>query len=445
MRDFWEGIKERLKSRISEASYKIWIAPLMYDRVEGDTLVIKCPNQFFGTYVQEHYLPYIRQDLLSGPSPLKIRLEPVEKIRSSARGQLHLPKFSPTEIAHPRFCDRYTFEEFVVGESNRFAYAACWAAANEEPQASRVIYLHARSGLGKSHLTQAVGRRFKEREPEKKLCYMTANDFTQQMVSAIKNSSLEQFKERFLKCCDVLLIEQVNCLAGRERTQAELALALDPLMDMGKTIVFTANDLPRRIPKLSDALRSRLSSGMLVSINPPDYETRKRIVARKARNQGVELSADTIEYLAQYLTGDIRRIESAVIGLIAKSSLLKRPISLDLAREVIHELVGDPGPLTISAITDLVCSHFNITAQQIRSRSRRRAVALPRQIAMYFARKHTDSSLESIGKEFNRDHATVIHSIKKIERQLKESPKFRNQLKYLMDQLEKQKWRSGTR
>ncbi len=443
MREFWEDLKEKLKGRISESSYNIWIAPLMFHDMDGDTLIIKCPNQFFGTYVQEHYLPMIAQELASGSRPCKIRLLPVEKVKETARGQLHLPRFAPTELEQPRFCDRYTFEEFVVGSSNQFAYAACLATANEDSSSSSVLYLHAKSGLGKSHLVQAVGRRLRERDPGRRLCYMTANDFTQQMVSAIKNSRLEQFKERFLKGCDALLIEQVNSLSGRERTQTELALALDPLMDAGKTIVFTGCDLPRQIPKLSDALRSRLSAGMLVSINPPDYDTRKKIVARKARNQGVDLNPETVEYLAQYLTGDIRKIESAVIGLIAKSSLLRRPIDLSLAREVIHELVGDPGPVTISMITDLVCTHFNVTAQQIRSRSRRKAVSLPRQIAMYVARKETDSSLETIGREFNRDHATVIHSVKKIEKQLRESPKFRHQLKYLLEQLEKRKWKKS--
>ena len=441
MREIWEDLKNRLRSRISEGSFRIWIAPLAYDGVEDDTLVLRCPNQFFASWVQEHYLPYIREDLIELGQDLKIRLKPVEKVRESARNQLHLPKFAPTELPRPRFCERFTFEEFVIGESNRYAHAACWEAANGGSVSAKVIFLHANSGLGKSHLTQAVGHRILEKQPGARLCYLTANDFTQQVVTAIKNNSLDAMKKKFCSQCDVLMIEQVHCLSGRERTQAELALALDPLIDHGKIIIFTGNQLPRTIPNMSNSLRSRLAGGIITSINPPDFETRKRILVRKAKSQGVNLGADTVEYLARHLKGDIRRIESAVIGLITKSSLLKRPINLDLATEIIHEIVGDPEPLSVTSIKDMICNHFSLEPQQICSRSRKKEVALPRQIAMYFSRKFTDSSLQVIGREFNRDHATVLHSVKKIEKQMKISSKFKSQMDYLKDQLEKQKWR----
>lgn len=443
MREIWEDIKNRLRLRVSEGSFKIWIAPLAYDRVEGNTLIIKCPNQFFASWVQEHYLPYVREYLISLGKEIKIKLEPVEKVKESARNQLHLPRFSPSELPKPQFCKRYTFEEFVVGECNNYAHAACWEAANgQEVISARTIFLHAQSGLGKSHLTQAVGQRILEIKPGIRLCYLTANDFTQQVVSAIKNNRLDALKKKFARQCDVLLMEQVHCLSGRERTQSELALAIDPLIDSGKIIIFTGNQLPRNIPNLSDVLRSRLASGIITSINPPDFKTRKRIVRRKAKSQGIEIHPDTVEYLAQHLRGDIRRIESAVIGLITKSSLLKRPIDLSLAREIIHEIIGEPEPLTVTRIRDLICTHFSIQPEQMRSRSRKKEIALPRQIAMYLSRKFTDSSLVVIGKEFNRDHATVLHSVKKIEKQIKISSKFRHQIEYLTNQLEKHKWLS---
>ena len=440
MRGVWEDLKKRLRLRVSEGSFKIWIAPLTFDRVEDDTIVIKCPNQFFASWVQEHYLPFIREDMIKLGHDIKIRLEPLEQIKDSARNQLHLPKFSPTELPMPRFCERFTFEEFVVGECNRYAHGACWEAANNGGGSAHTIFLHAQSGLGKSHLTQAVGHKILERQPGTRLCYLTANDFTQQVVAAIKNNGLDAFKKRFYKQCDVLMIEQVHCLSGRERTQAELALALDPLIDREKVVIFTGNQPPRSIPSLSDVLRSRLASGIITSINPPDFETRKKIVKRKAGNQGVDMNPDTVEYLAQHLRGDIRRIESAVIGLITKSSLLKRPIDTKLAREIIHEIVGEPEPLTVTKIRDVICTHFSLEQEQIKSRSRKKEIALPRQIAMYFARKFTDSSLQIIGREFNRDHATVLHSVKKIERQIRISAKFRHQMEYLKIQLEKHKW-----
>ncbi len=442
MREIWEDLKKRLRSRISEGSFRIWIAPLSFHGLEGDTLILRCPNQFFASWVQEHYLPYIREDLLNLGQQLKIKLKPMENVKESARNQLHLPKFSPTELPRPRFCERFTFEEFVIGECNRYAHAACWEAANGGSVTGRTIFLHANSGLGKSHLTQAVGHKILEKQPRARLCYLTANDFTQQVVSAIKTNSLDALKKKYCSRCDVLMIEQVHCLSGRERTQAELALALDPLIDRGKIIIFTGNQLPRSIPNMSDVLRSRLAGGIITSINPPDFETRKRILTRKARSQGVELSPDTVEYLATHLKGDIRRIESAVIGLITKSSLLKRPVNLKLAREIIHEIIGEPEPLSVARIRDIICSHFSLETRQIQSRSRKKEIALPRQIAMYFSRKYTDCSLQVIGKEFNRDHATVLHSVKKIEKQMKISSKFKSQMEYLTSQIEKQKWRT---
>ncbi len=441
MRELWEEIKDRLRQRVSEGSFRLWIAPLIFDRVEDNTIILKCPNQFFASWVQEHYFPYIKEDLLKLDPHLKIALEPMENVKESAKRQLHLPKFSPTEIPKPNFCQRFTFSEFVVGKSNQYAHAACWEAANGSEMATKIIYLHASPGLGKSHLTQAVAQHILEKRPQARLCYITANDFTQQVVNAIKNNTLDELKKRLYTQCDGLLIEQVHALSGRERTQTELALALDPLIDRGKIVIFTATKLPRSISKISEVLRSRLASGIITSINPPDFDTRKRIVIRKAKSQGVELNLETVEYLAHHLTGDIRKIESAVIGLITKSSLLKRRIDLSLAREIIHELIGEPEPLTVTKIVDLICNHFSLRPDQIRSRSRKKEVALPRQIAMYFSRKYTQASLQNIGKEFNRDHATVLHSIKKIDKMLKTNAKFRSQMEYLSSQVEKQKWR----
>ncbi len=440
MREIWEDLRNRLRSRISEGSFRIWIAPLAYDGYEGNAIVLRCPNQFFASWVQEHYLPYLKEDLASIGNDLAIRLKPVEKVRESAKNQLHLPKFSPSELPRPHFCERFTFDEFVIGESNRYAHAACWEVANGGAVAGRTIYLHAASGLGKSHLTQAVGHRILEKQSRVRVCYLTANDFTQQVVTAIRQNSLDALKKKYSRLCDVLMLEQVHCLAGRERTQAELALAIDPLIDRGKIIILTGNQPPRNIRNMSDVLKSRLAGGIITSINPPDFTTRKKIVLRKAKGQGIAIDEDTVEYLARHLKGDIRKIESAVIGLIAKSSLLKRPVNLDLAREIIHEIMGEPEPLSVAMIRDIICTHFSLEPQQIRSRSRKRDVALPRQIAMYLSRKYTDSSLQVIGRAFDRDHATVLHSVRKIEKQMAVSGKFRSQVKYLASQLEKHRW-----
>ncbi len=442
MENLWNSLKERLRSKLAESTYKVWICPLTYSGVEGDTILLGCPNQFFASWVQEHYLPLIKEHLVQGDKTWKIKLCPVEKVRDAAKGQLHLPRFAPNELPRPRFCDRYTFDEFVVGSSNQYAYSACLSTANGDPNHSKVIYLHAGSGLGKSHLTQAAGRLILDRRPQARLCYVTANEFTHQVVRAVRNNEIDDFKKRYSRTCDALLLEEVQSVSGRDRTQTELALALDVLMDQGKTVILTGNRLPREIPKVNDILRSRLGSGLITTINPPDFDTRKRILRRKAKAQGVLLDESIVEFLASRLTGDIRQIEGAVIGLIAKSSLLKRPLDMDLAREVVLDLVGEPPEVTVALIKDMICRHFKLTEQEIISKSRKRAITWPRQIAMYLARRFTDSSLEAIGREFNRDHATVTHSIKRIRKELNTPGKSRHQIEFFMDQVEKKRWQS---
>ncbi len=440
MRERWEKIRDELKSRISDSSFNVWIAPLTYEGSDGEVLLVKCPNQFFANWVQEHYLPLV-QDKCAVEGNLKIKLVPAEQARQAARGQLHLPQFAPNQLPAPSFCSRFTFREFIVGDSNRYAYSTCWSTANGEAKGGRVIYLQAGSGLGKSHLSQAVGQTIMETQSETRLCYLSANEFTNQVVKAIKNGTLNEFKDRYHRNCDVLLLEEVHCLSGRTRTQTELAQALDPMLDKGKTVIFTGNRLPRQIPNVNDQLKSRLSCGIIATINPPDFKTRVKIVMRKARSQGVDMDLEIAEFLAENLKGDIRRIEGAVVGLIARSSLLKRKADMKLAQEVIHDLVGEPEEISVAQIKKMICTHFKLSEKELMSKSRKKMVALPRQLGMYLARKHTEQSLEAIGREFGRDHATVLYAVKKITKELDISSKRRSELDYLNDQLEKLRWK----
>lgn len=442
MKQIWDELRGILKERLSAESFRVWISPLSFCRSDNETIILTCPNQFYASWIQEQYLPLLADYMNINGVKWEIRLQPEEKVREGARHQLNLPRFSPSELKRPAFRSSFTFDEFVVGESNKLAYSACKAVSNgENLNSGNMIFLHACSGLGKSHLMQAAGHRLFEREPAKSLCYITANEFTSQMIRAIRENSMDKFKEHYHKNCDVLLLEHVHNLARRERTQTELANILDPMMEQGKMVIFTGNQFPREIQGINDILGSRLGNALITSINPPGFRTRKRIIERKAKGQGVYLDGEVIELLAQNITGDIRKIESAVVGLIAKSSFLKRPINQELAKEVLHEIVGEPSELTITVIKDLICKHFKLTASDIRSKSRKRSIAWPRQVGMYLSRKYTDESLESIGREFNRDHATVQHAVKKIKNEIKSQGKNSQQLKYLIDQIEKQQWK----
>ncbi|OCC15289.1 Chromosomal replication initiator protein DnaA [Dissulfuribacter thermophilus] len=438
----WIVLKEKLSQKISEGSYRIWIQPLTFDSFEDNTLYLKCPNQFSASWIREHYLPLIQDEIRKELGDCSIKLIPVERVKDAKKRQLHLPTFSPTELPQPRFCQWFTFEEFVVGESNQYAYEVCKNVAyGGSKRTGEVVFLQADSGLGKSHLAQAVGQYVYKRAPQKRLCYINANDFTHQVVRALKDGNLEDLKERYRRKVDVLLLEEVHSFSGRKRTQAELANTLDYLLDSGKLVVFTSSRLPREIPKLDSQLRSRLDLGIITSINPPDYETRVKIIERKARRHGVSLDRGVVEYMAHYLRGDIRRIEGAVVGLITKSSIQKRPMDLNLAQEVLQEMMGDLEPLNLKKIISLVVRHFNVSVEELRSSSRKKSVTVPRQIAMYLARTYTDETLNVIGKEFKRDHATVVHAVKKIEKGLKMNSKIKHQVEFLKEQLEKERWR----
>ncbi len=440
MERLWGKIKELLRYKISKDSFEVWIEPLVYQGYEDNTLILTCPNQFFATWVRDNYLSLIKEELENQDINVNIKFKPIEFSTIGATGQLHLPKFSPTQLPHPKLCSRFTFDEFVVGNCNRFAHAACWALANEETNHSKVLYIQSSTGLGKSHLTQAVGNHLLKRKPKVKIIYVTANEFTSQIVKAIKTGQLDKLKRRYKQDCEVFMLEEVHCFSGRDRTQSELATAIDALVDYGKTVLFTSSKLPREIPNVNSQLRSRLSSGLIISINPPGFSTRKKILDRKARSHGLELEESILNYLAEHLRGDIRQIESAVIGLLAKANLLNESVNMQLAKEVVKDLVGEDRVITIEDITRLICRHFKVTQEELRSKSRKKTIAWPRQIAMYLARHYTEASLEVIGKEFNRDHATVIHSVKRISKQIKESKQLKNQIRFLMDRLEGQIW-----
>jgi len=433
MASLWERIKHFLSEKLPEASYKVWIKPLECAGLSGHKLVIACPNQFSLNWIKDHYLGLIQEAVREQGLSLEVELIAVEKPFREPK-QVDLP-YDPTRLLGRRLSSRFTFDEFVVGECNRLAYATCWALANREAD-HRIIYLCASTGLGKSHLSQAVGNHVLAHPKGGRICYLTAQDFTSQLVRALKSDRLDDFKEKLRRGCEILMLEEVHFFSGKDFTQAELALTLDYLYDAGKVVVFTGNRPPQEIPKLDEGLRSRFQAGALIRINPPDYQTRMNILRRKARRQGVELPEEVVEYLARHLRGDIRQIESAVIGLVARSSLLREPITLSLARELVQEIAPPAPEVTKEFILDLVCRHFKVSREELRSRSRSRRVTFPRQVAMYLCRRFTDESLQSIGRLFNRDHATVVYALNSIQKKISRPGSVKYQIEFLCREIE---------
>ena len=443
----WNEVKELLKHKLPEAVQHLWIEPLACVRSDENLIELTCPDKFFCSWVQENYLKFIRESLVElGKTDIKVqftisRERAYEQTQSLLEGkgqkQLRLPAipeaYSNIRNLHPR----YTFEEFMVGESNLLAHSACEAIANGETSFGSSLYINAGTGLGKSHLTNAVAHSIVNNFPGTRLYYLTAQQFSAEMVSGIKSNTMDQFKTKYHNNCDVLLIEDVHSLTGKVKTQEELNELLDVLMKSGKRIILTGSNAPRDLKNIDEGFRSRMSAGLISTINPPDLQTSRLIIRRKAANSKLKLDEDLVEYMAQTIRGDIRKIESAIVGLKAKSCLLRKIPDLAMAKEVVAEIIGSSQELSAEMIRDFIARQFKVTVSDLQSKSRKKAVAFPRQISMYLARKYTEQCLVEIGRAFNRDHSTVLHSVRVISEAISRNGSIRGQVELLAKKLQK--------
>jgi chromosomal replication initiator protein len=440
-------LRAALKKRIAAHSFHMWIEPLDFESpAEGQWRII-CPNAFSRKRVQDHFGELIKAELrrIAGQPECRIDYQ-VAGRRNSRRespassAQLILP----SEIIRPnngRFLRRdFTFEHFVVGSGNDFAYSASLSLASRRDCAQPALFLFSGTGLGKSHLSQAIGHHVLNQNPEERVYYMTAEDFSNEMVQAFQHDTFDKFKTKYRSHCDVLLLEDVHCLSGKKRTQVELATTLDMLYESGKRIIFSSSHRPSEIPKLHEKLLSRFSSSLISAIEPPGFRTRLRILQLKAGLLGYTMPAQVLEYLASELVGDVRHLESGLNGVAAKSSLLGIPIDLPLAESVVKHICSQRQKITVDVIKKLVCTHYNISVEDLVSRSRQERLVRPRHMAIYLARRFTDSPLQAIGKSFNRYHATALHSIQCIEKGIKADSSVQRQVDFFRQKLESGKF-----
>jgi len=442
MKTIWNEVKASIKSGIPAHTFRMWIEPLQLARCDENCIVLNSPNFFSRKRVLENYGTLIESEIksvLGRDCRLSIEISAknvLPKPKAYEDPQLLLPKINGFPRNGRLLKKDFTFDHFVVGENNDFAYSASLSMASRKNASQNALFLFSKTGMGKSHLAQAVGHYILSENPSDRVYYMTAEDFSNEMVDAYQHGSINAFKEKYRNQCDVLLLEDVHYLKGKDRTQDELAFALDTLFEAGKKIIFSSCYLPGDIPKLDDKLRSRLSCGLISNIDPPDFRTRVRILEKKAKLKGSEVPEEVIHYLASELTEDVRQLESGLIGVVSKSLLLGEPIDLGLAKSVTKHIVHQRKNVTIDAIKKLVCKHYNISIKDIVSSSRKQSIVRPRQIAIYLSRRYTDAPLHAIGKSFNRYHATALHSIGTIEQGLKENGPLQKQVEFLSQKLE---------
>jgi len=443
----WNEVKELLKNKLPEAVQHLWIEPLTCIKADENHIELACPDKFFCSWVKENYLKVMQESLVQlGKASAQIHFsvgpdsaneQAALLLENSTQKQLRLPAmpeaYSNIRNLHPR----YTFEEFMVGESNLLAHSACNAIANGETSFGSSLYINAGTGLGKSHLTHAVAHTIVNNYPGTRLFYLTAQQFSSEMVSRIKSNSMDEFKTKYHNNCDVLLIEDVQSLTGKVKTQEELNELLDVMIKSGRRIILTGSNAPRELTNIDEGFRSRMSAGLISKINPPDLQTSRLIIKRKAVNCKLQLEEDLVEYLAQCIRGDIRKLESAIVGLKAKSTLLQKNPDLAMAKEVVAEIIGNSQELSAELIRDFIARQFKVSVADMQSKSRKKTVTFPRQVSMYLARKYTEQGLVEIGKAFNRDHSTVLHSVRVISAAMSRNGSIRGQVELLAEKMHK--------
>jgi chromosomal replication initiator protein len=446
MKKSWNEVKASIKSRIPSHSFWMWIEPLQVARCDESCIVLYSPNFFSRKRVLEHYGTLIESEIkkvLGELCWLSIEISATNvlpKAKADENPQLLLPNINVCPN-NGRFLKKdFTFDHFVVGENNDFAYSASLSIASQKNGSQNALFLLSKTGMGKSHLSQAVGHHILSERPSDRVYYMTAEDFSNEMVEAYQHNSINAFKQKYRNQCDVLLLEDIHYLMGKDRTQIELAFTLDTLFEAGKKIIFSSCYLPAEIPKLDDKLRSRLSCGLISNIDPPDFSTRVRILKKKASVNGYVVPEEVIHYLASELTDDVRQLESGLIGVAAKSNLLGTPIELGLAESVVKTIARQRQNITIDVIKKMVCKHYNLSISDIVSGSRKQSIVRPRQIAIYLSRRYTDASVQVIGKSFNRYHATALHSIGIVEKGIKEDGSLKKQVEFLCQKIDSGKF-----
>ncbi|ABK62135.1 MULTISPECIES: chromosomal replication initiator protein DnaA [Clostridium] len=432
LKQLWTKTLNIIKGELTEVSFNTWIKSISPISMNENTIKLEVPNDFTRGILESRY-----KDLIINAIKLitskKYNIEFSITSEEIFNNQQLKPKSSNdnivvndemTSILNPK----YTFDSFVIGNSNRFAHAASLAVAESPAKAYNPLFIYGGVGLGKTHLMHAIGHYILQNTPNAKVVYVSSEKFTNELINSIKDDKNEEFRNKY-RNVDVLLIDDIQFIAGKERTQEEFFHTFNALYEADKQIILSSDRPPKEIPTLEDRLRSRFEWGLIADIQAPDFETRIAILKKKADVENLDIPNEVMVYIATKIKSNIRELEGALIRIVAYSSLTNREISVDLAAEALKDIISSEQnkQITIELIQDIVCNYFNLKIQELKSSRRTRNIAFPRQIAMYLSRKLTDMSLPKIGEEFGgRDHTTVIHAYEKISNILKKDESLRN-------------------
>ena len=441
MATFWQGVSSRLRERLGQVRFETWISPLTFVGIEGHTATLEAPNRFFRNWVNDRYLNDLRQ-CLSAETGADVEIALVAAQQDSKQDGVSQTRVSPpasrcqTSNSDQRghLDPRYTFDQFVVGSSNQFAHAAAIAVANQPGEKYNPLFVYGGVGLGKTHLVTSIGHQLSASDRDRKIIFVPAEVFMNELISSLRHDRMSGFKER-MRQVDVLILDDVHFLADRERTQEEFFHTFNALHAQGHQIVLTSDKAPRDLTGFEERLRNRFESGLIADISPPDLETRVAILQKKAAAEKLALSGEVALFVAQRASSNVRELEGCLHRLAALASLTKNVITVDFARESLRDFIREAEPMPdIDSIQQLVSESFHIRLMDLKSKKRTQHLAFCRQVAMYLCRKLTDRSFPAIGAGFGRHHATVIHACNLITRRVDNDGAFR----VLMQKIERQ-------
>lgn len=457
--DVWNRMMMILEKELSSVSIDRWLRNLTPDRVESGVLYLLVPDNFFKDWIEDHYHEHILKALsqsyafihhyeliVSANRPAKTSLEvaPSSAPAPSAPVTSDNVVFPPSTVAIDRSSNsiyrslnaQYTFDEFVVGPSNRFAHAACLAVALQPAKAYNPLFIYGPVGLGKTHLMEAIGNSVVAKNPAAKVLYITSEQFTNQLINAIQNQTTLQFREKY-RNCDILLIDDIQFIGGKEATQEEFFHTFNSLYDAHKQIVVSSDRPPKDINNLEERLISRFEWGLVTDIQKPDFETRSAILRKKGAKHNIHIPDEVTNYIAEVTQSNIRELEGSLMRVVAYAQLTSRPINIEIAQEVLKKALREAEKrIDIDGIQRRVAEYFNIERNEMFAKRRNKNVVLPRQIAMFFCRELTPSSLPEIGTAFGgRDHTTVIHACEKIKTHIESDRSLRDTVNRIKDML----------
>ncbi len=426
--NIWIDTLAKLEESLNPQHYSMWIKPIEFVGIQDDLIKLQVPNKFILNWIEEHFFTLIQEKIWSiGGENYRVQLalathttstskkgKKEEVLRVSADTVISPPSLRGQTI---NLNTKYTFNEFVTGSSNQFAFAAAMAVANKPATTYNPLFIYGGVGLGKTHLINAVGNEILKNNPQTSVCYYTSEKFMNELINSLRYNKMDEFRNKF-RSMDVLLIDDIQFIAGKERTQEEFFHTFNSLYDSHKQIVLTSDKFPKEIPGLEERLRSRFEWGLVADIQTPDVETKQAILKMKAEQNGINLPEDVAQFLANSVTSNVRELEGYLIRIGAFASLTSTPVSLDMAKNILKDiLVEKDRQVSVEQIQKIVANYFGLKISDLKSPKRYKALVQARQIAMYLTRQMTSLSYPDIGDHFGgKDHSTIIHAIKKIDK-----------------------------